>query len=85
MLADDIKVEDVPLRPTQGFTGAQIRMVQENEEMVSKREQEIQELTKSVNELADMFRDLAQLVVDQVFHHSTLALTLCEGDNVGQY
>eukprot|EP00058_Branchiostoma_floridae_P008482 XP_002593970.1 hypothetical protein BRAFLDRAFT_118822 [Branchiostoma floridae] len=50
---------------SQGFTPAQIQMVDENSEVVEEREREINKIVQSISDLNEIFRDLAQIVVEQ--------------------
>lgn len=48
-----------------GFTSAQMQLVDDTEALVNQRDQEIANIAKSIEELAQIFRELAVLVIDQ--------------------
>ena len=50
----------------QGFTSAQVQLVDENHTMVQHREHEISQIVRSIQDLNDIFKDLAHMIVDQV-------------------
>ena len=49
----------------QGFTTAQIQMVEDNTIVVQHREQEIGQIVRSIQDLNDIFKDLSTMIVDQ--------------------
>ena len=52
----------------QGFTDAQIQMVDQNSTLIVEREKEINHIVQSITDLNEIFRDLATMVVEQVSH-----------------
>lgn len=50
----------------QGFTGDQMRLVEDNTALIELREKEIQSIVQSISELNEIFRDLATMIVEQV-------------------
>ncbi|RKO95828.1 t-SNARE [Caulochytrium protostelioides] len=59
----EISPEDAELDAV--FTDAQMRLVQDNEEVVSQREREINAIVKSIHDLAAIFQELQTMVIDQ--------------------
>lgn len=51
---------------TQGFTGQQLAVVEQNTAMIEEREKEIQSIVQSISEINEMYRDLASMIVEQV-------------------
>ena len=50
----------------QGFTEAQLGLVEDNSAMVEEREREIIKIVQSIADLNEIFRDLSQMIVEQV-------------------
>lgn len=50
----------------QGFTSAQMQMVEDNTAIVHHREQEIAKIVRSIQDLNDIFKDVSSMIVDQV-------------------
>lgn len=48
-----------------GFTSAQMQVLDDTDEMVNQRDEEINRIAKSIEELAQIFKELAVLVIDQ--------------------
>jgi hypothetical protein len=59
----------------QGFTSAQIQMVEDNSAAMQHREHEINQIVRSIQDLNDIFKDLANMIVDQVSLNISLYLS----------
>mmetsp|Transcript_15906 Transcript_15906/g.16653 ORF Transcript_15906/g.16653 Transcript_15906/m.16653 type:complete len:306 (-) Transcript_15906:188-1105(-) len=48
-----------------GFTQAQLQILEDTEQIINQRDEEITRIAKSIEELAQIFKELAVLVIDQ--------------------